>query len=1016
MVTIQDVILHSAQVNLEGLKSKQNNKIWMEDIDGMYSDLEKAFNVYCQLPGVAIGNEEFEDIFENVKKILRSDNIILLGSKPNESISYSQEEFDPLDSTWLDKETREELGFENDVFFYGKKDIVTRWGRYLKYLYIEKRFSLDTVKSIGSSSMQILARCGNPTIHTDFFYKGMVVGSVQSGKTTNFNAVVNGAYDVGYDLVIVLTGITEVLRKQTQERLNEDLGIGDGRIGVKKINCSVNKNFEGDIFSLTSSNRDFDKSTLLDNQNLGGQKSLIVAKKNNSSLFNICKFIENKIALNKIDIDNFNLLIVDDEADNATLNALGAEGDDNEASTINGLIRAILGFFKRKTYLAYTATPFANILQDDLGIGEWEYRGEKFYIEANLYPEHFVRLLYPPINYIGPKYFFGNNEEFSNPFYFLIEKVSDYNIHFPERLDKITLDFIELAKNEKSFENNESLVKRYSKYATYRSNTRAPKKDDANLIVSLPRTLKDAILSFIITIAVRDLRASTNDDYYKRQVNNTMLIHFSRFSSWQNQLKKLLKNDDGNGYFDEVLIKLNTDYVGEGIYKDFERVWINYFEGIVGNLNGIMESYYHDEFIQKNTFNEIVKGLAHAAKKIDILSANTSSDDEVEYNEIPKCLIVIGGNKLSRGFTLEGLSISYFTRTTNYADAILQMGRWFGYRPGFLDCCKLFADQDSINKFHECNDLLYELEKDIEQHMNGFISPSEVVNRIKSSTGSLLQITRPSILKNAKKAFFTFSDKLIQTTKFDLDNKKHENSFENFLSFIKKYREDITLVKNERAYLLKNRSFDIVKELINTSEIVNDSFDKERIYQFIDNIILKEGYLKQWDVFFIKKGDGEKEICIEGLEINTVVRSGPSKYAYKRNGDIVSKKPNKMYTRLLEDKFYNIKKNNIISPADMGLGLSDAVLNSFTSEDRKKESTYRQAYEKERGVLLVYLIDTNKVVNVKGAIQGEVNSILKLNTEIPIVGFALGITNLEIEPQQFYFVEKEIKEIELNED
>lgn len=1013
-MTLQEFLLHRAQVRLVDIKKVQNNRLWIEDIENMKEVLANDFKLYSSIPGVSSGNENYEVLFENVKKILRSDYIILLEKKPKEIISFDQEEFDPLDSTWLNKATREILGFDNDLLFYNSKDVLTRWGRYLKYLYNKKDFPLETVKNVGSSSMQILARCGNPKVHTDFFYKGMIVGSVQSGKTTNFNAVVNGAYDIGYDLVIVLTGITEVLRKQTQERLNTDLGIGDGLFGVKEVSCSASKKFEGDIYSLTSNNRDFDKGTLLDDQILGGQKSLIVAKKNNSSLYNIYKFIENKIVSNRIDIENYNLLIIDDEADNATLNGLGGEGDENEASAINGLIRAILGLFKKKTYLAYTATPFANILQDDLGEGSWEYRGETFNIVDNLYPEHFVRLLYPPSNYIGPKYFFSNDDDIANTFDFLIEPISDYNRHFPERIDKLTLDFVDLAKDEKSFDKNINLVNRYTKYANYKSNTRAPKKDDVELINSLPHSLKDAILAFIISIAIRDLRALSNEVYYKKQVNNTMLIHISRFSSWQNALKKLLKNDNKIGYFDEVLNRLNSDYVGKGIYKDFERVWNFNFEGIVGNLNGVMEDYYHDEFITKHSFDDIINGLAHAAKKIEILSANTESDDNVEYNSSnPRCLIVIGGNKLSRGYTLEGLSISYFTRTTNYADAILQMGRWFGYRPGFLDCCRLFADKDSINKFRECSDLLYELEKDIEQHMKGFISPKEVVNRIKSSTGSLLQITRANILKNAKKAFFTFSNKLIQTTKFDLESKEHKESFLNFTSFIQDHISEIELIKSERAYVLKNKSFDVVKKLIDTSKILNESFDKERIYQFIDDIIVKESYLKSWDIFFIKKGDGKKVICIDSVKINTVVRSGPNKYTVKKDGEKVCNSVNKMYTRLIEDKYYNVKKNNIISPSDMGLGLSESILSSFTEEEKKKESTFRLRYEKEKGILLVYLIDTNSVVEANG---GEVNAVLKLDTDTPIVGFALGITDLEIAPQEFYFTNREMKEIKLGEE
>ena len=988
---------------LLALKGKQNNRLYIRNLDELKNEFESKYLLTKSIFPVL---EDYDSFFEGFTRYVRSKYTFVHDDYINDAEILH---FDPLDGTWL-KDTSYMQHFSKDKEFVNALPI-TRWGRFLYFLYKEKNFSLETVLNVANSSLDVIARCHNPNSPSEQFVKGMVVGSVQSGKTTNFNAVINAAYDIGFNMVIVLTGITEDLRKQTQRRLNEDLGICEHDKGVNRIGGNSGIGVR-DISSLTNTAADFNASALDANTQVGNQLTLLVSKKNKDSLLNIYKFLNEKIVENAIDVKNFNFLIVDDEADNATLNGIGHLNVNSDATAINGLMRGILGLFKKKTYVAYTATPFANILQDTNLEGNWSYsnRGVDYEIglSGNLFPDNFVRLLDPPANYIGPRYFFDLDPSIQDNFHFLIKEISDTESHFPERFDKITDEGVILITDEEDFNSLEELKDIYSDFETYRNNTRAPKPDDNEFIESLPHSLKDAILCFIITIAVRRIRAELHPELNDMQKHNSMLIHISRFSDWQNRIKTLIANDNHNGFLDKVFAKLGKDNKGKGIYADFERVWNYHYADIIGNLNGVMENHYHDPYIQKHELSKIFTVLPSiAGDGIKVVSINSVSEDKLDYSGTQgKDYIAIGGNTLSRGFTLEGLSISYFTRTTGYADAILQMGRWFGYRPGYLDCCRLFTDRNSNDKFRECISILADLEKDIKQHMaDPSSSAKKIVNRIRSTSGDFIKITRPNILRNAELAYFSFSDKLIQTAKFDLNRSNQIESWERFGKFFSKYHSLMTKTSEiSSSYKLTVSDFDVVKELIETSTLLNKSFDKERLFDFIEKQREKFEYLKTWDIIFINNSTGRGEgkiVEIGDVKLKTVVRSGPSKDSSIEG----TARENKLCDRLQKDGYYNVRNSSVITPSDMSLGLSDGQIREIKAETNRKSSipeyVYRRKYGKYRGIVLVYLIDTKHVL------KGDLNSQLKLDLKIPIVAFGIGIPDLEVEPQVYYLNQRE---------
>ena len=260
-----------------------------------------------------------------------------------------------------------------DSWLTAEREDKTTWSyfnRYQTYL-LEKGRSPDDVKTLALDSRRILARMADPKSSTPVLKKGLVYGEVQSGKTGNFNAVINRAIDSGYQLIIVLSGIMDDLRKQTQFRIeSEVVGAGNldtysDRKGDKGVGKVVRHGADGgdnvrQVVSQTSYTSDFDSGSLNQSFSLN-QTSILVCKKNVSILKNLLVSLHDWLPEGETK-HQIPLLLLDDEADNASLNNLGSKGG-VYASKINGHVRALLDLFDRRSYVGYTATPFANVLQ-----------------------------------------------------------------------------------------------------------------------------------------------------------------------------------------------------------------------------------------------------------------------------------------------------------------------------------------------------------------------------------------------------------------------------------------------------------------------------------------------------------------------------------------------------------------------------------------------------------------------------------------------------------------------------
>ena len=913
------------------------------------------------------------------------------------------------EKTWLTSERIEQLKWNNE-------DLRSYRTRYFKYLEKIGR-TKSIINETERSSIEIIKKFGDPLSDENFFIKGLVVGSVQSGKTSNFNAVINSSIDVGYKLIIVLSGLMEDLRSQTQKRIEKEV---EGKmvktndfIGVGQISSfgQLGKYPEiNQVVVPTSDTIDFNK-TMQEAQFSLNNTNILICKKNTSVLQNLLLWLHDYLNEND-DKHNIPFLIIDDEADNASINNLGHKGKDY-SNKINGHIRALLALFNKKTYIGYTATPFANVLQDlnETPSIKWKVKDNRnnkeveveFDQEGNLFPEDFIELLYPPTNYLGPKNFFETRlEEVKKIDLLLADPVSDHIDSFPDRVfieEDGDIVVVEKVNNRSEFENNDNLKIKFKDYLNYKKLTRAPSRQDIFPKV-LPESLKTAIKCYIISISIRSSRRQEMVGSILFQRHSTMLIHISRFTEWQIRTKKLVEL-----YIEEIRERLGNDNLNDpnSIYTEFQKVWMEHFIYTINNISEYLP--YNDEFLTKKDFIEIRDYLINSTSNIEIKAVNTVEKDVLNYDGLDKKYIVIGGNKLSRGFTLEGLSINYFIRNTNYADALLQMGRWFGYRPGYIDCCKLFSTYDTFNKFDLCTWTIEELEEEFKKLTNSIPpkKPKDYATKILTHPG-VLKITRPSVLKNTSVIKGSFEDRVEQSTEFYLSKSTLEESWVNFKKLYKKY-ENKFKYDPEKGFIIIKTNKEILFEFLDSQKTFTGNFENIALQRFIE-LCDKHNKVTNWTIAIRTKGDRngnllKKEDSGFDNDITLTKRTTTPKFQLT----------------LLQRKIFKASGNSsniITSPKDLSLTLDKETIekteNNFKSKNPNKSlpnHIYVSAMNETDGLMVVYLMDLEHVYNSKDLKEIVEND--NINLKIPLIGFAVAIPPLNESIGGDYLVNKEIQ-------
>ncbi|VFQ42970.1 Z1 domain-containing protein [Desulfoluna butyratoxydans] len=541
------------------------------------------------------------------------------------------------------------------------------WERYRKHLSVTKGFSPRVVRTLDTTTDNILDRLEDPHKKGEWAKRGMVVGHVQSGKTANYTGLVCKAADAGYQVIIVLAGLLNSLRNQTQERLDSDFMGWCTRVkdlvGVSRFGTGRRP------VCFTSSVEDFKKATANStamNLDALNEPVLFVLKKNKSTLENLYGWLSEH---NKHNLREFSMLMIDDEADHASVNT---NKEDKKPTTINKAIRDLLSLFSRSSFVGYTATPFANIFIDPDNDHEME-NGENY---KDLFPRDFILSLEPPDNYIGPHRIF---------------------------VDDADIDCI------RSISDNEDLL---------------PAKHKIDFIPDiLPSSLKKAVNCFILARAIRLLRG-------QERKHHSMMINASRFTDVQNILKGIV-----------------SEHVKEIRHAVKNYAALSPEQAVLNKvLKSLYDTWYEEYRDAVPEWNIIQTYLKKAINPIEVISINSVSKDVLDYSpdQYPngRSLIAIGGLGLSRGLTLEGLMVSYFLRNSIMYDTLMQMGRWFGYRDGYADICRIFMTDEAKAWYAHIAESTEELRSDFWSMEKAKLTPLEFGLRVRSHPTALIVTAR----------------------------------------------------------------------------------------------------------------------------------------------------------------------------------------------------------------------------------------------------------------------------------
>ena len=357
------------------------------------------------------------------------------------------------------------------------------WNRYTLYLEQDAMRTSGVIAAIDEVSDKVVDLAGDPTAPGNLHRRGLLLGDIQSGKTANYIAVMNKAADVGYKVIILLTGTIESLRRQTQERVDEGF-IGRSSKAYLQRNSQTIKKGVGSKDSrrfatgFTTESSDF-KTAIVRNinaslKNMTNEPVVFVLKKNAKNLQNLIDWLEDYNTNNHGVID-LPLLLIDDEADNASINTR----EDNDPTAINKHIRKLLQLFTKSSYIAVTATPFANIFILPEKNEDME--------NDDLFPADYIYALDPPTNYIGSNEIFGDDAEYSRS----LLPITDAEHFFPyKHKQDIVLD-------------------------------------------ELPESLYASLRYFLLANAMRDINGSETS-------HRSMLVNVSRFTRVQELVAKLI--------------------------------------------------------------------------------------------------------------------------------------------------------------------------------------------------------------------------------------------------------------------------------------------------------------------------------------------------------------------------------------------------------------------------------------------------------------------------------------------
>jgi hypothetical protein len=565
------------------------------------------------------------------------------------------------------------------------------WARYSTWLTGTR--SKEKLAALDATTNSIIGQSGNPEWEIDAWdRRGVVVGQVQSGKTETYIGVLAKAIDAGYKSIVVLAGIHNDLRAQTQLRIDEGIvgatHLDNEQFQQKPIGVGLLPIFQRQVnevlIPMTSGRNDGDFShavaQIYSNPDL---PHLFVIKKNVTVLKRLNKFFsENNAAI------GFPLLLLDDESDQASVNT----NEDTDPTKTNREIRILLNKFRKSSYIGFTATPFANIFIHPDAANEVH--------GSDLFPKDFIHRLKPSAEYFGPDRLFGIGDDVADD-----DRTSSPQLIVPADDWE---DWIQ-PRHKRTFEPGE-----------------------------LPESLLQALADFVVGAAIKRLRYGVAGDFgFDPEVGShaTMLIHVTRFVDVQKSVTLQIQSEAK---------RMREDLIGGSDQPDSWNNRVKHaFERIIETSDLLKESLSPDQrqwaIGKQFDYPQVLTTIRSMLNELEVAEVNGTVEDGLRYRTSQRRFVVaIGGDKLSRGLTLEGLSVSYFLRSAGTWDTLMQMGRWFGYRPRYLDLCRVYMPTDLSITYEAVTRAIDDLAQQFDTMASTGASPLDFGLRLpKLATGQL---------------------------------------------------------------------------------------------------------------------------------------------------------------------------------------------------------------------------------------------------------------------------------------
>lgn len=821
------------------------------------------------------------------------------------------------------------VSIKEDNECYVPTDPHSSWQLYRNKL-VEKGFREEAISELEDNTIKLLRKLSRDTVDSGPI-KGLVIGQVQSGKTASMAGLMAMAADWGWNTFIILSGMIENLREQTQARLISDLNSPGNNNWIPLNNLSKHTEL-----GQRTQNLHFNEGS--------PNRYLNVCLKNKTRLENLVSWFKddpNKLQQMKI-------IIIDDEADQGSINT--NKIDEKERTTINNLIIDLVNINsqgkkpKAVNYISYTATPYSNFLNEST--------------DESLYPKDFIGVLPTAAEYFGPKQIFGGEE---------LDETEE------KRLDIVRIisleDKEELVKIQKGINNkcpnsleqsicwflNATSVQRYYKYnkpVSMLVHTSQIQMHHQNVADAIGSWISDTPTSRILELC---------EELYKKEITRFDIKKFREgFPQYP------IPNEELNDYPDFNDIKEHIRELIENIthIPMNEEGELEYHKGIHLCIDNSSNTGINDE-------NMHVRLAYPSSKKLRELGTSPA-------------FIIVGGSTLSRGLTIEGLVSTYFLRAATAGDSLMQMGRWFGYRKGYELLPRIWMTDNTFEQFQFLTTLEEELREELKEYAIGNKHPADYGPRVKNTPKvSWLRVTARNKMQKAIEIDMDFSGASVQTIHFDNDKEILSNNIKVTEKFLNKKCGTPEKSKITNSLVYRNVDFETIKNEFLLKMMFNK---RSRVFNDIQTFcdwfekVKDEIKFDDWNIIVPSSGKiktsepKEKEWRIGSYTLGKVNRS--------------AKASSKNY----EKDMVNI--GVLRGPRDLYADIVSADANSkeFTYANNNKIKEIRNKYGLGNvPQLIIYRIDAKSTARKKSKELDSPNRRMDLNFEEDPIGVYINV-------------------------